>query len=559
MSSYQSALHVQRLHTRYLISPQHPQPEGVRARLDQVMQTQVVPALQAAIQPVLASDEDGILLIRRVETRVMVQANESNESALGSAIGRSLATRITHLAQRPADPENVRYFPDWASYVAQYILDRLSGRADTAWYYRPFSGLRNLTLSQAIVEALLLRPETASSVLIHLAQRGELMRAIAALTENQAQRVVNLLRGRSTPSLFSNGTSLSPVFQAWVQSQIPGVEVGSARHLLAVWVVGLNQTHNTEATTLQTTLRQADESTSAGLHDHLLSICGDFFWLLPSFLALQPALWLDSAAPDPETAALWRYWLALKCLGSSRWEQARSDPGLLLALGLKQPPSEEAQQIAANDLRGGPGAALQKGLWKLLREQGRVLGSPLIVDQAALPSGTPIGILRDVRRDDWLCLVEDTDALTAAVLDLQNAFGSAQNLDDLIPFGGDLPLEPRLETFKQKARPVGVDLDYLHLPGLPLAANLILTSAARAVLRTFAGRLMGFAWSSLPYLHSNFLVGAAHIEYGRDRIQVSLPSPPLHTVLRMTGFRGEELSPAWLGGRIVQLRWAEES
>jgi hypothetical protein len=50
---------------------------------------------------------------------------------------------------------------------------------------------------------------------------------------------------------------------------------------------------------------------------------------------------------------------------------------------------------------------------------------------------------------------------------------------------------------------------------------------ARAVLRHFAGRLMGFEWSGGEHLWRNFLAGTGSVTVTDDGLDVRLPASPL--------------------------------
>lgn len=103
------------------------------------------------------------------------------------------------------------------------------------------------------------------------------------------------------------------------------------------------------------------------------------------------------------------------------------------------------------------------------------------------------------------------------------------------------------------------DLGYLRLGGpqqtltgnrdLDLAWSLI----ARALMRAFALRLMGFDQSSMPYLYRNFLAGTSTVHLQQDLVEVQLPCSPLHTILRMAGVHGQSYALPWLNDTQVTL------
>ena len=103
-------------------------------------------------------------------------------------------------------------------------------------------------------------------------------------------------------------------------------------------------------------------------------------------------------------------------------------------------------------------------------------------------------------------------------------------------------------------------MTYLSLFSLLRGArhlDLALSLAARGVLRLFAWRLPGFAWSRTGKLYANFLDVTATVEPEAKRWLVSVSRPPLHVVLAMTGAAHDTYRVSWLGGRLVQLTMSE--
>jgi hypothetical protein len=87
--------------------------------------------------------------------------------------------------------------------------------------------------------------------------------------------------------------------------------------------------------------------------------------------------------------------------------------------------------------------------------------------------------------------------------------------------------------------------------------DLALSLVANAILRNFAWRLPGFAWSSAEYLYRNFLDAEATIQANEDRWIVNHKHPPLHIVLAMTGADQDVYQISWLNQRKVCLTTAE--
>jgi hypothetical protein len=113
--------------------------------------------------------------------------------------------------------------------------------------------------------------------------------------------------------------------------------------------------------------------------------------------------------------------------------------------------------------------------------------------------------------------------------------------------------------YLKRIHPASKDLGYLSLSArqqtlsgnrdVDLAWSLI----ARALMRTFARRLMGFDQSSMPYLYQNFLAGTSTVHLQQDLVEVQLPCSPLHTILRMAGVHGQSYTLPWLDYTQVTL------
>lgn len=104
---------------------------------------------------------------------------------------------------------------------------------------------------------------------------------------------------------------------------------------------------------------------------------------------------------------------------------------------------------------------------------------------------------------------------------------------------------------------VADDLAFLALPnsfGVAPALDRALSVMTQSLLRTFAGRLPGFAYSSLPYLHTNFLDFSAGLEEAPEQRIVHLGKPLLHLVLNMTGMTRSTYHLSWLEDRQFVLR-----
>jgi len=624
-------LSIARLRGRYYLPSQHPQPEQLQRRLDRALEKGVPAALEARLRPALEQGGDGVWLIRRLETDLVLDASASDEGRLGMLIGRQVSAAIERTIHALPDGANSLYFPTWADYAAQFATDLSNGRAWGAWYYAPFNGLRHLELDQALRQALLRRPEQVDAVLLKLAREGALERVLQALGERGAQAVWDALPyGAGSVTL----PIVAAIMEIWQAAGIsPAGEIDSAANRLRLWVAwrlhagqgvveGLDAQAHTgidillglaglfnslpgaqdwlrqaaaspggESSGLIALLEQAAGAEKAQLLRRLAdqdpawlerlarvlfggslaspaervnmasaSACAGLFLLLPAWIDLGLHELFENHAPTDRIAAVWRYWLALKCLGGQRLETNHRDPALLAAVGLEAPPGEADFNEAAA-AAGALCLPLQRAFLQTLLSQGRADGRYLAAETCSLPGAGQVELLRDLRLDYWLDIsapAENAESRAERLAWVAAALGHSPEMvweSEAPPPAG---LAERFPDYFQKAKPGLAELAYYHLPELPGEVDRLWSLLAQAALRCFARRLMGFAWSSAEHLHANFLHGAGSVLHTPHGLRVELPQAPLHTVLRLTSLREEAIEIPWLQGMAVQLVFRDE-
>ncbi len=338
------------------------------------------------------------------------------------------------------------------------------------------------------------------------------------------------------------------------------------------------------------------------------------FLLLPALLDLDTA---GLAGGLPETnitgldpPALLRYLVLVKCFGRPRAGLAAADPALLLATGLESQPPAGAVAEYSRSLARGPAQDLQARLVSRLLELRWAEGQRLVADLVQTPLASPASpgpaeggspeevllLLWDAAHGFWLhaelahlsglraalgdglAWATSSHSLLSVLLRVESLAGESDPrlLAEICLAGEALalpgafvlpggPLPPGMDEFAAHLRPAGPDLAYFSLLGLealPLENpdfDLACSLVAAAVLRSFARRLLGFHWNSAEYLYQNFLVGTGSVVPSTEEVEVRLPRPPLHLVLRMTGVDGKTLRAPWLGDRPVTLLLSEGS
>jgi hypothetical protein len=328
---------------------------------------------------------------------------------------------------------------------------------------------------------------------------------------------------------------------------------------------------------------------------------GGIFLLLPAMIDLGVAHLVDSAeyeAPaGKDAAAALRLLLALKCLGRARAPEAVHDAAIHLAVGLDESPNLLELRGLGDGESGDADHAPVRGLIDALARRGPgswAAGRHLAAELVAIePLGQQLLLLRDLAEDAWLFVSTGGDEGADLACELERglelvreSFGSIPELlllerdlgrkvdagslagtaeCILATDGGVLEALPdeaqgALAGFRAGARRAGAELGYFTLCDLTpplldgIRFDVTWSLVARAVLKSFARRLLGFHRSSPEYLYQNFLAGPSIVTAARGAIEVLLPRCPLDVVLRMTGVDGTTYRVPWLGDAEVTLR-----
>jgi hypothetical protein len=580
----------------YRVPRDHPQPEAQRHQLDNLLDDKLIPALEASFSPVLEQQE-GVWLINSLETSLSLDSGILEGVSLAELIGKQITRRLAQIVTAPPDGDNVRYFPSRAAFAAQFIRDTLDGSTG-GWEYEAFAGLRHLPLPQLLREAIIRDgAETARGVIRLLRQTGRWTAVLNALSDFDAEQVwiasTADLRGRVRASeiewlvahwseagekaaQWTNGKTLLRLWLARHDlSDRPSTEQADTAVSIEVWLAFLDFVERapdnldlerlaaedfanipTEALEVygavlteiaraarsgawlegvtRAVVRLPKAKPTPAAPDTFASPCAGVFLLLPVMLDFDLPTLLEAHAPSPEIARRWLAWIALQCLGGKQAERSRRDPGLLLALGLDEPPTFDDEMPIPE--------ALQIAFWERLRASRYISGTHLALSETDAST-----VIHDMRMDYWLALTDQTDAALAR---LAHTLEPAQ----VVWQPGDTPPDDEPgATFARFYRSAQGDVEYLSLPELSDAANRALMPFSQAVLRNFARRLMGFGWSSPAYLQRNILGGGGQVTRQPGRIDVALSEVPLSPVLRLTGLHRDEYAYPWNDRLSVRL------
>jgi hypothetical protein len=383
-------------------------------------------------------------------------------------------------------------------------------------------------------------------------------------------------------------TVSAPFLRQRVEGTLSVDPIGSAEEISAIdaSLSGLSPAAIERAKRVVTSARKALEARSGATTD-LTSMYGAIFLLLPAIAEVGvddlAARAHYSVLTGIEMRTTLRMIVALKCLGGARMQEALNDPVFQLAVGAAAHPVDaEAVRVTAASATARGDEALLAGLVESLAARGRLEARALAVDLIRR-GRTEVLALRDVSSDGWafawpLGDRERAPVVLARGLALLRNAGlasehcildsrAAERIDASAlahvgthPLPADdsaLPKELRehIASFRERAGGLDEELDHFSLQALGHRArfDLVWTLVARAVLRTFAGRLSGFAWSSPDFLFRNFLAGESMVRVSDRAIEVELPAVPLQLVLRLAGVDGQTYRVPWLGDRQVVL------
>lgn len=484
---------IERLKATYLVPSAHPRPESVRLRLDRVLRDSVPALCARMLEQAFAPDDPGMWLISRLDVELALDVGVVDDAHLIRAWSERMASAIARTVLRGADGENVLYFRDRATYVAQFAYDLARGDVWTRWHYTAFDGLQHLSPSAALREALTREPGLTLSVLDELAGTGRLACVLDALNVDDAQRVYAVsLASNGAMAARSERELINLLLDVWDDAFTP---VHSPRALphQALQLLLTSRARNSRAArdgrigaviehlfgfaalldavgrdaSFQSLLRAGDVRDSS---EHLLFFhqraAGDNVWLenlaqrltskrnltrssnlaasstlFGGLFLLFPALvesrvaHMIAAAPYadakglPTTDAL-RYLVACKCMGGARASQFIADSVVAMALGFKRAPSAEEIDAWGDLTNDVQHRELMRSLLDAMAERGQASGRWLCVECVQGAWDGCVLLLRDLEFDAWLYAESVTDDIADS---LKRALDAVQSACGLAP------------------------------------------------------------------------------------------------------------------------------
>jgi hypothetical protein len=535
------AVEIEHLDSVYVVPPGHPEPQGVRWKLDRVARTRLDAALVGALADLFDADDELVCVIDELEVDLALDA-DAGEDVLAAVWAQAIASAIRAVVNEPPTGARIRVFASRAAQLAAFLADLAEGRAWDRGCYTAFDGLRVLSSQATMREALVREPETSRAALARLAGERRLERVLAALGEREAELVAAALAagGTATPAAVEAVLEVWPHVRGGREDRRPpdaadalrlaalvadGTDpasvVAAARALVAV-AAAHAAGEAVRADALLQELARHDPRLAQGVEEVVAPAAarpasGTFvatayagaFLLLQGLLDLDADRVLAALAPEPELAPL-RLALLARCLGTS---DAAADAGVRIAAG--------ADQELEGEPVGDGWEPAQRLLLERLVRLGRANGRRLLLERVA---GEDVVLVRDVERDAWLGLLDAERAEAQAVRLVTEAF------------------EREPEAVDWSAEPCDLD-----------GPTDTLALLSRAVLRELAVRLPGLERSSPAYLRENFLLGPGMIRVDGDGLEVELSPSPLRILLQLAGVHGRALSVPWLGEVVLRL------
>jgi hypothetical protein len=559
-------VHIHRWRNEYIVSRAHVAPERVRSQLDEIAR-HLPDELCGGLAPWLAGQPESVVLLNRVV--LDCELDLSRDSWL-------LVARWAHYFARALirsvdmEADGMMRFTSQAAFRAQFISDLAAGNAWHLWYYRSFHGLQALPVSSAIRTLLLDDKEVGRATLVEVSPQTW-QRLASTITCADALRILDGLGGDddtldlgtvaalvkrrdgrmpTTTPWFSRAlrffadvlragghpsralASLSRMFGK-LSAPFPDIPVESVAAAISrgdvADLVAMDPEHDAETWTAiamhpewrpllaDVNRERSEEHGACSQPGFLFTSFAGLALLVTEIDSLLTADVCHALPPlsvgQPRAVAAW---LSLAHCAGGRFAHAVINESFwreFFGISPKVDLCSVMEWLEAADA--------EPALNSLARA-----AEPLARGQPVLTVLRSAGVRRRVVVDTptqiW-CRVENLQVVDSA------------------------PWQKRLSA----ARLARADWVYLAST-MPLSESwrLFFIQIAQIALRRFAYRVPGFAGTSLPYLHGNFL--AAHGRWCAAKGDLRLSRPPLYTLLQITGIARSAIR--WSGPPARELR-----
>jgi hypothetical protein len=591
-----NCVEIARFTTHYLVAADHPDPQRLRAKLDEAVVNALPRLITSLLNPLCPPTDERVWLIRRLHLDLGVNAAWDTDQ-VARVWGESLTHRLSAVMRAGADGEFALCFPNRATYLARFLIDCAGGWAWGKWYYEAFEGLRLLPTSAAIRTAVLDHSTTSLAALQYLSS-ADFRQVLSALTGHDARLLVEQL---ARAGAVCDDESVTRA--VWDQLRRDRPEYSTR---LEFWKAVLNlfvavsrerpmMVGPTLMQSIKSVVRSAEKMEKSSHPDDVASAAtssqqdgavrftpfGGLFLLLP-LLGTFP--WEQATKGWPvcdgvPASTLLRFLVFVKCCGNMRAEQAIRDPLVRDLFRIPSAWSPAAIRTWQRHINGTPIAQLQRvsAEWQpapMIDQRVYVLTCVRTVRSQSVAvlieamSGQwvwaePLAARQRSTLAQWLAERSDQghhkNDLFLYDIHLKQHVEGLMGWREIVPIPSEraqaaIGEDERLMKVASGTAMLSEECAYLALPkscGLKPACDVALSATAQRILRSFAGRLPGFAGSGFDYLYRQFLNCPATMEEEPARRVVRLGPLPLQLILNMTGMSRSTYSLSWLGPRPI--------
>lgn len=563
-TSNESRLVVGRWLNTYVVPIDHPHPDLLRKKLDAEFESRLGGTLAQVLGRSLNPADPAVWRIRQLHLSFAVPVNGSQEDSAAHFGSRQLAAQLVDLVSRKEENDSILRFPNRAAYLSQFALDLAAGKAWGKWYYLEFQSLSVLPAGAAIAEALIREPDSCAASVRHAASLGRLEEILGALTETNAGKIFRACftaPGVAPPSELNRWAGR--LLELWNESPLrPAASNSRHRDALRLLARAMLQFPDAEgrpgvqqAIDALLDFRGVVLALSPITADRLIQMLASKdrdaisgFLRQAGIESLRPAVetFRDLMDGDLDWAGQ-----AMAVLLNEQHQGA-------VAVSASSASEESFLSHCAGIFLLGP-AFVESGLDEIIRASTRAAENS---DRAAAAlrhfvvlkclgrfravvsrNDAAVRLFSGVRDNDFPDLLLEPACVDAECVPALLAGNLASS--DLASLSGACQSSPADGDYFS----AGAWADVSIPPAIDLAASLL----ARAVLKQFARRLLGFHAASPEHLYQNFLAGTGAIRVKPMRIEIQLPQSPLAIVLQLSGAWNQTYVVPWLREREICL------
>jgi hypothetical protein len=165
-------LRIERLASTYLVPRDHPEPQRLRADMDEVARRHISECCARAMSAVMDPADPSVWVIDEVRLDLLLDVHSRSPEDIADFWARKIAATVRRVLADGADGVGVLRFADRAAFLAHFLRSLVENRAWESWYFAEFSALRSLPLGASLREALLREPRHAEGALMQLSPRA---------------------------------------------------------------------------------------------------------------------------------------------------------------------------------------------------------------------------------------------------------------------------------------------------------------------------------------------------------------------------------------------------